>query len=200
MAVNENKVMLDDLHQVFELMGEAYFFNREVKPEELTETADILDAADFEMPLGDEGVNFAVGDPDITRKKITEGRYWITYAKRGDDDISFQVPSFADKMNELWLNKTASGVKAKVGGDVYEGAGYSLKPKKVVGAWIFRNPEHTIAILLPLTENYGTPKGAQGDNEGYYNVAVTPTTSSGNVDIYILHKTGVATATPPQGS
>ncbi|MBD5302382.1 MAG: hypothetical protein HDS16_05225 [Bacteroides sp.] len=190
MAENENKVVLHDLKQVMELMGEAYFYNREIKPEELTETTNILDAADFEMPLGDDGVNFDVGDPEITRKKITEGQNWITYAKRGDDDISFQVPSFADKMNELWMHKkTSTAVKAKVEGDVYEGAGYSLKPKKVVGAWVFRNPEHTITVLLPLSENYGTFKGAKGDSEGYYNVAVTPMPNSADVDIYILHKT-----------
>lgn len=190
MAVNENKQTLNDLKKVMELMGEAYLFLREIKPEDLTETADILDAADFEMPLGEDGVNFDVGDPEITRKKITEGRNWITYAKRGDDDISFQVPSFADKMNELWMHKkTTTAVKAKVGGDVHQGAGYQLKPKKVVGAWIFRNPEHTIAVLLPLTENYGTPKGAKGDSEGYYNVSVTPMPNSADVDIYILQKT-----------
>lgn len=190
MTVNENKQTLNDLQKVMELMGEAYLYLHEIKPEDLTETDDILDSADFEMPLGDEGVTFDVGDPDITRKKITEGRNWITYAKRSDDDISFQVPSFADKMNELWMHKnTASAVKAKVGGDSYEGAGYQLKPKKVIGAWVFRNPEHTITVLLPLTENYGTFKGAKGDSEGYYNVAVTPMPNSANVDIYILHKT-----------
>lgn len=189
MAENENKQTLNDLQKVMELMGEAYFFEKEVKPEDLTETADILDAADFEMPLGDDGVTFEVGDPDITRKKITEGRNWITFAKRSDDNISFQVPSFADKMNELWMHKaTSEAVKAKVGGDAYQGAGYQLKPKKVVGSWVFRNPEHTITVLLPLTENYGTFKGAQGDNEGYYNVAVTPMPNSANVDVYILHK------------
>ena len=195
MAENENKQKLYDLKKVMELMGEAYFYNREIKPEELTETADILDAADFEMPLGDDGVNFDVGDPEITRKKITEGQNWITYAKRGDDDISFQVPSFADKMNELWMHKkTTAAVKANVGGDVHEGAGYSLKPKKVVGGWIFRNPEHTITVLLPLTENYGTFKRAQGDNEGYYNVAVSPMPNSADVYIYILPKTAAPAA------
>lgn len=189
MAENENKQTLNNLQKVMELMGEAYFFEKEIKPTDLTETADILDGADFEMPLGDDGVTFEVGDPDITRKKITEGRNWITFAKRSDDNISFQVPSFADKMNELWMHKaTTAAVKAKVGGDSYEGAGYQLKPKKVVGAWVFRNPEHTITVLLPLTENYGTFKGAKGDNEGYYNVAVTPIPNSANVDIYILHK------------
>lgn len=183
-----SKTTLNDLHQVMELMGEAYFFERQLTPQDLTDTADILDTADYEMPLSDEGVNFDVGDPDITRKKITEGRNWITYAKRGDDDISFQVPSFADKINELFLHKAASDVKVKVGSDTYTGAGYQLKPKKVVGSWIFRNPEHTITVLLPNTENYGTLKGAKGDSEGYYNVATTPLANSGNVDIYILHK------------
>ena len=184
------KKVLGDLNKVMELMGEAYYFSKEVTADMLTETTDILDSADFEMPLSDEGVTFEVGDPDITRKKITERRNWITYAKRGDDNISFQVPSFDDSLNELFMNKvTKTAVKAKIGEDVHEGAGYSLKPKKIVGAWVFRNPEHTITVLMPLTENYGTFKGAQGDTEGYYNVAVTPMAATNNVEIYILHKT-----------
>lgn len=190
MAVNANKKTLSDLRKVMELMGEAYFYAKELKPSDLTSTEDILDSADFEMPISEEGVTFEVGDPNITKKKITEGRNWITYAKRGDDNITFQVPSFDDSINELWLTKaTTAAVSAKVGGDTYSGAGYQLKPKKVVGSWIFRNPEHSIAVILPNTENYGTFKGAQGDNEGYYNVATTPMSNSGNVDVYILHKT-----------
>ena len=182
------KKVLGDLDKVMELMGEAFFFNKEVTADMLTAETDILDSADFEMPLSDEGVSFEVGDPDITRKKITEGRNWITYAKRADDSITFQVPSFEDSLNELFLTKVVSNISAKVGDDTHTGAGYSLKPKKVVGAWVFRNPEHTITVLLPLTENYGTFKGAQGDTEGYYNVAVTPMAATNNVELYILHK------------
>lgn len=189
MAANENKKTLSDLQQVMELMGEAYFFKKELNASDLTTTEDILATADFEMPLGEDGVNFDVGDPDITKKKITEGRNWITFAKRGDDDISFQVPSFADPVNELFMNKeTTAASTVKVGTDNYSGAGYSLKPKKVVGSWLFRNPDHNIVVILPNTENYGTFKGAKGDTEGYYNVAVTPMSNDGNVDLYILHK------------
>ena len=189
MAVNENKKTLSDLQQVMELMGEAYFFKKELNASDLTTTEDILATADFEMPLGEDGVNFDVGDPDITKKKITEGRNWITFAKRGDDDISFQVPSFADPVNELFMNKeTTAASTVKVGADNYSGAGYSLKPKKVLGSWLFRNPDHNIVVILPNTENYGTFKGAKGDTEGYYNVAVTPMSNDGNVDLYILHK------------
>lgn len=189
MAENANKKTLYDLHKVMELMGEAYYFKSEVKDTDLTTTEDFLSKADFEMPLSDEGVTFEVGDPDITKKKITEGRNWVTYAKRGDDNISFQVPSFDDSLNELFLTKqTSADVSVKIGDDTYKGQGYSLKPKKVVGSWVFRNPEHTITIILPNTENYGTFKGPQGDNEGYYNVAVTPMGNNKDVDIYILHK------------
>lgn len=190
MAVNENKKTLSDLQQVMELMGEAYFYKKELTAADITTTEDILDSADFEMPLGDDGVTFDVGDPDITRKKITEGRNWITYAKRGDDDISFQVPSSADPVNELFMTKkTSAAVSAKVGGGTYSGAGYSLKPKKVVGSWVFCNTDHTIVVILPNTENYGTYKGPKGDAEAYYNVAVTPMSNTADVDIYILHKT-----------
>ena len=188
MAENKDKKKLNDLQKVMELMGEAYYYNREINPSELTETADILDLADFEMPIGEDGVTFDVGDPDITRKKITEGSNWIVFAKRGDDDISFQVPSFAEPVNELFMHKTASDIKAKVGGEVYKGSGFSLKPKKVVGGWIFCNPDHSIVVIMPLTENYGTFTGAKGDTEGYYNVAVTPKTNKAGVDLYILIK------------
>lgn len=189
MAANANKKVLGDLHEVMELMGEAYFFKKELKADDLTTTEDILDTCDFEMPIGDDGVTFDVGDPDITRKKITEGRNWITFAKRGDDDISFQVPSFADPVNELFMHKkTTADASVKAGADTYKGAGYSLKPKKVVGSWLFMNPDHSIVVILPNTENYGTFKGPKGDTEGYYNVAVTPMSNSGDVDIYILKK------------
>lgn len=189
MAANANKKTLNDLQKVMELMGEAYFFEKELKDTNLTTTEDILDTCDYEMPLGDDGVTFEVGDPDITRKKITEGRNWITYAKRGDDNISFQVPSFDDSLNALWQEKkTAAAASVKVGGDTFSGHGYSLKPKKVIGSWLFRNPEHTIVVILPNTECYGTFKGAQGDNNGYYNVSVTPMANNKDVDLYILHK------------
>lgn len=188
MSANVNKKTLDDLQKVAELMGEAYLFKDEVKVEDLATTEDILSEADFEMPLGDDGVTFDVGDPDITRKKITEGRTWITFAKRGDDDISFQVPSFADPVNELFMNKVTSAAKSvKAGAGTFKGHGYSLKPKKVKGGWVFLNPEHTIAIVLPKTECYGTFKGPKGDTEGYYNVAVTPLSNSEDVEVYILH-------------
>lgn len=180
---------LSDLHSVMELMGEAYFYEKEIKASDLVDTKDILSEADYEMPLSEDGVTFDIGDPDITRKKITEGRTWLTFAKRSDDDISMQVPSIAEKLNELFLTKTGSEAKAKIGNDSYSGYGYQLKPKKVVGSWIFRNPEHTIAVLLPNTENYGTFKGAKGDTEAYYNVSITPLANSNNVDIYILKKT-----------
>lgn len=186
---------LSDLQKVMELMGEAYFYNAEIKDTDLLSTANFLDKAAFEMPLSDEGVTFEVADPDITRKKITEGRVWITYAKRGDDNISFQVPSFDDSLNELFLNKVTSAEKTvKIGDNNYKGSGYSLKPKKIVGGWVFLNPEHTIAVIMPKTENYGTFKGAQGDQEGYYNVAVTPMANSKDVEVYILHKEAVADA------
>lgn len=187
MAENANKKTLSDLRKVMELMGEAYFFKKELKASDLSSTENLLDGADFEMPLSEDGVSFEVGDPDITRKKITEGRNWITFAKRGDDSITFQVPSFDDSINELWLTKVGDAVTAKVGDGTLKGAGYSLKPKKVVGSWVFRNPEHTIAVILPNTECYGTFKGAQGDTEGYYNVAVTPMANSANADVYILN-------------
>lgn len=189
MAANENKKKLSDLQKVFELMGEAYYFTKEIKAEDLTTTEDFLAKADFEMPLGEDGVTFDVGDPDITKKKITAGINWITFAKRGDDDISFQVPSFAGPVNELFLTKkTSAQVTVKAGNDTYKGDGYTFAPKKVIGAWVFCNTQHTMIAILPHTEAYGTFKGAKGDAGGYYNVAVTPLSNSDGVDVYIMSK------------
>lgn len=176
---------LSELQKVFELMGEAYFFK--TLPE-LTTTADILTLADFEMPVSEEGVALNVGDPDITRKKITAGINWITFAKRSDDDMTMQVPSYDDSLNELFLTKKGAAKSVKVGDDTYEGSAYSLAPKKFKGAWVFRNPEHTIVVILPNTENYATFKGPAGDSEGYYNVSMTSLGDADSADIIILHK------------
>ncbi len=180
---------LSDLQKVMELMGEAYFFN--TLPE-LSGTTDILASADFEMPISEEGVALNVGDPDITRKKITAGINWITFAKRSDDDMTMQVPSFDDSLNELFLAKKGTTKTVKVGADTYEGSSYSLAPKKFKGAWVFCNPEHTIVIILPNTENYATFKGPAGDSEGYYNVAMTSLGDADGADIIILHKKAAA--------
>lgn len=184
---------LNDLQKVMELMGEAFYFDTPVAAADIATASDILEKAAFEMPIGEEGVTFEVGDPDITRKRITEGRTWISFAKRSDDNITFQVPSFDNSINELFLVKAVGEKGIKVGADTYKGQGYSLKPKKVVGSWLFLNPEHTIAVLLPVVEAYGTLKGAQGDNEGYYNVSLVPLADADNAEVYIFHKESAAT-------
>lgn len=177
------KNTLSDLQVLMGRMGEAYFFLEDVT-EKLNEEFDVETEADFAMPISSDGVNFNPGSPDITEEKITEGRTWYTTADKGDDDISMQVPSMAAPIMELCYTKVATSVKAKD----YEGAGYSLKPKKFSGSWVFFDKEKTVMVVLPKTDNYANFVGASGDAMSYNNIAVKLLSNSKGADILVLEK------------
>lgn len=176
------KKELSDLQILMGRMGEAFFFTEDIT-DKLTEEFDVELEADFAMPISSEGVNFEPGAPDVTEEKITEGRTWYTFAEKGDDNISLQVPSLAEELNDLFY--TAKGaVKAKG----YEGKGYSLTPKKFSGSWVFFDKEKTVMIVLPKTDNYANFVGGTGDAMGYHNVAVSTLGNKNGADIMIFQK------------
>lgn len=177
------KNVLSDLQILMGRMGEAYFFNEDIT-EKLNEEFDVETEADFAMPLSSGGVNFNPGSPDITEEKITEGRTWYTMAEKGDDDISMQVPSLAAPLMELLYDKKVASVKVKG----YEGAGYSLAPKKVTGTWVFFDKEKTVMVILPKTDNYANFVGGTGDAMGYNNIAVKSLANKDGADIIVLQK------------
>lgn len=179
---------LSDLQVLMGRMGEAYFF-KDGLPAEITAAADLLATADFAMPISADGVTFELGAPEITREKITEGRTWYTFGDKGDDNITMQVPSLHTDLNDLFYTKVGAAKSAKIGDKTYSGQGYSTKVKKVQGAWVFRDKEHTVAVALPKTDNYANLVGATGDAKGYYNVAISTLEDAAGQDLIIFQET-----------
>lgn len=178
------KKNLSDLQVLMGRMGEAYFFKN--LPSDLS-SANVEDEADYAMPLSSGGVTFEPGAPEVTEEKITEGRTWYTFAEKGDDNISMQVPSLHTDINDLFMTKKGSAVTAKGEKGTYNGQGFSMAPKKVTGAWVFFDREKTVMIVLPHTDNYANLIGGTGDAMGYYNVAVSTLTNDAGADIIIYN-------------
>ena len=179
---------LTDLKTLFNDVKEIYFKSSEIK------TADLGKAftADMELPVLEEGVSFNTGDADVTEIKLTTGSTWVSKATKGDSDISFQVASIAGPVNFLLMNKVGTEITSTAGilvdGVTYEGAAYSLAPKKVVGSLLMFSEGRQTVIVLPNVEMYSSLVAADGDNPAYFNVTVTPLENSEGADIMILWK------------
>lgn len=179
---------LTDLKTLFNDVKEIYFKSSEIK------TADLGKAftADMELPVLEEGVSFNTGDADVTEIKLTTGSTWVSKATKGDSDISFQVASIAGPVNFLLMNKVGTEITSTAGilvdGVTYEGAAYSLAPKKVVGSLLMFSEARQTVIVLPNVEMYSSLVAADGDNPAYFNVTVTPLENSEGADIMILWK------------
>jgi hypothetical protein len=179
---------LTDLKTLFNDVKEIYFKSSEIK------TADLGKAftADMELPVLEEGVSFNTGDADVTEIKLTTGSTWVSKATKGDSDISFQVASIAGPVNSLLMNKVGTEITSTAGilvdGVTYEGAAYSLAPKKVVGSLLMFSEDRQTIIALPNVEMYSSLVAADGDNPAYFNVTVTPLENSEGADIMILWK------------
>lgn len=177
------KKELSDLQILMGRMGEAYFFTQDIT-DKLTEEFDVETEADFAMPISTDGVNFEPGAPDVTEEKITEGRTWYTFADKGDDNISMQVPSLAPEILDLFYTKKGDAVKVKG----YEGNGYSLSPKKFSGSWVFFDKDKTVMVILPKTDNYANFVGGTGDAMSYNNVAISTLGNKNGADLIVLPK------------
>lgn len=179
---------LADLQVLMGRMGEAYFYAKGL-PSAFSATSDLLETADFAIPISSDGVTFELGAPEVERETITEGRTWYTFAEKGDDNIALQVPSLHVDLSNLFYTKVGEAINTKIGDKSYTGQGYSTKVKKVSGAWVFRDREHTVAVALPKTDNYANLVGATGDAKGYWNVAVSTLEDASGKDLIILNET-----------
>lgn len=179
---------LTDLKTLFNDVKEIYFKSSEIKAADLGKAF----TADMELPVLEEGVSFNTGDADVTEIKLTTGSTWVSKATKGDSDISFQVASIAGPVNSLLMNKVGTGITSTAGilvdGVTYEGAAYSLAPKKVVGSLLMFSEDRQTIIALPNVEMYSSLVAADGDNPAYFNVTVTPLGNSEGADIMILWK------------
>ena len=88
----------------------------------------------IELPVLKDGVTFDTGAPDKNEVKLTDDTTWLGNVSQGDSDISLQISSVAKTTNELFLEKNGSAVTGEFDGQEYTLQGFSLAPKKVVGA------------------------------------------------------------------
>lgn len=179
---------LTDLKTLFNDVKEIYFKSSEIKAADLGKAFTV----DIEFPVLEEGVNFNAGDAEVTKIKLTTGSTWVSKATKGDGDISFQVASIAGPVNSLLMNKVGTEITSTAGilvdGVTYEGAAYSLAPKKVVGSLLMFSEDRQTIIALPNVEMYSSLVAADGDKPAYFNVTVTPLENSEGADIMILWK------------
>lgn len=190
---------LTDLRTLFNDMDEVYLKLTALTAADVTASLEV----DMELPVLDEGVTFNTGDADVTRIKLTTGVNWVSKASAGDPDISLQVASIDGKVNETLLEKLPDGKDIAsaelLSGTSFQGAGYKLKPKKVVGAIIMFSEDKQTCIVLPNVEMYSSLVLADGDNPAYFNVQITPLENADGADIFILWKTTTSVTPPSQG-
>lgn len=178
-----------DLHDVLGHI-EQVFLNKEANklPAALT------NSFDFKLPILDESVTFNMGDADVSRTKLIDQTNWTSYAKKGDPDIKFQIPSFSDDIASLLGNK--KGEEANNATLSIKFQGYSSTPKKVLCSLLFVSDDGLVCVYLPNVEIFATPVMGDGDNPAYFNCILTPLPDSTGADYYIGRKTPTTSTTP----
>lgn len=171
----------ENLKQIFDKVHRVFYFANANTP--LASQTSCM-----ELPVLEDGVTFDTGEPDVTEIKLTDETTWVSKSKQGDSDISFQVSSVHETINNLLMQKkTDSAITATFDGVNYTGNGYSLAPKKVTGALLMVSEDKSTAIYLPNVEMFASFNGEGGDDStGYYNVQVTPLTDSNGAAFYPL--------------
>lgn len=169
----------ESLKQIFDKVNRVYYF----------ETAGAALSAQtkcLELPVLEDGVTFDTGEAEVNEIKLTDRTTWVSKANQGDSDISFQVSSVHNTINDLLMEKkTSSAMSGDFDGMTYSGNGYSLAPKKVTGALLMQSEDKATAIYLPNVEMFASFNGEGGDDStGYYNVSVTPLTDANGAAFY----------------
>ena len=172
---------LEELKVLFNQMKEVYYVS------EVNSDLATLSAFNMELPVLSDGVTFDTGAADVSKIKLTTGATWTSIANAGDSDIQFQVPSVAEKINDLLLNKKVKAMAVTINGETYEGDGYNIEPKKVIGGLFMCSEDHQTALFLPNVEGYSNFVSEQ-DKPGYFNVSVSPLNDANGASIYILRK------------
>ncbi len=179
-TVEDLKVLFNRIHDVF------------LNEKPIANVATLTDVV--AIPVGSEGVNFDAGDPDVTKYKLTTGDIWTSIADAGDADISFQVPSVADYIAEMFQNKVTTAKESLTfEGVQYEGNGFNFQPKKVTGSILMRSQDKDTVIVLPNIEGYATPKLDDTGKPLYFNFAISPLNNSAGVGIYYMVKKSATT-------
>lgn len=178
-AITVSKTV-EQLKKLFNRVNDVFWYDKPVgNVSELNEV--------IALPVGEDGVNFDAGDPDITKYKLTDGQIWTSIADAGDAEISFQVPSVDDVIASLFQNKkTSSAAEISLDGKTYKGNGYDFAPKKVSGSLVLRSQDKATVIVLPNIEGFATAKLDDQGKPLYYNFSVSPLNNSAGVGIYYM--------------
>lgn len=158
------------------------FYNNAVN----TKPSDLTGTFDFMLPVLDESVTFNLGGVEVSRIKLIDQTNWTSYAKKGDPDISFQVPSFSQDIADILGNKIGTAAANTTLGLTLQG--YSTTPKKVVGSLLYVSEDGLTCVYLPKAEIYATAVIGESDKPGYFNCTVTPLPDKDGVEYYIGRK------------
>lgn len=171
-----------DLHDVLGRIEKVFLSTKANQdPSKLTGTFD------YKLPVLDESVTFNMGEADVTRIKLIDQTNWTSYAKKGDPDISLQVPSFSDDIASLLGNKINEAASNSTLGIKFQG--FSATPKKVLCSLLFVSDDGNVCVYLPNVEIFATPVLGDGDNPSYFNCVITPIPDDTGADYYIGIKT-----------
>ena len=173
-----------DLHSIFNDVEEVYFKDSE------TEDVAGLSALSgvIELPVLSDGVTFNSGEANVTQIKLTTEVIWTSKATRGDADISFNVPSIAGTINDMFMNQKEASAALEIDGKYFSGKGYNFAPKKVIGTLILPSNDKMAVLVLPKVEIYASFNAADGDNPAYFSMKCTPLENKAGSELYILEK------------
>ena len=179
----------DTLKKIFDKVNRVYFFaDNKTAQGAVKPLGDLTNGIEF--PVLENGVSFDTGSPDKSEVKLTDGTTWTSKVSQGESDISFQVSSVHETINDLLMEKKAAAVIStgvQIGEYDYTGQGYALSPKKISGALVMISSDFVSGVYLPDVEMFASFNGEGGDDStGYYNVSVTPLTDANGAGFYIL--------------
>lgn len=179
----------DTLKKIFDKVNRVYFFaDNKTAQGAVKPLGDLTNGIEF--PVLENGVTFDTGSPDKSEVKLTDGTTWTSKVSQGESDISFQVSSVHDTINDLLMEKKTAAVIStgvQIGEYDYTGQGYALSPKKISGALVMISSDFVSGVYLPDVEMFASFNGEGGDDStGYYNVSVTPLTDANGAGFYIL--------------
>lgn len=158
---------------------------------------DAITTIDYMLPILQDSVTFNTGEPSVETVDLTTGEKWTTMTTAGEPDITMNCATFHEEICELFLNKVANSDAQIQGLESidYEGVGYNLEAKKVVGGLLMRSEDKEMVIYMPHVEIYSS-LAVEESVPGYFNMQITPLASAGSgeqklgagVAIYFLKK------------
>ena len=185
MAALSVTTSIGDLKILFNKVKHVYMFNT------VGMLPSAVSAADFELPIVEDTVEFNTGEPDVTRVKLTTGDTWTSIATAGDAEITLQLSTVADSLLSIFFTKktnAAATLGAEIENNTYEGYGYSFSdPKKVNCGLLMTSADNETVFFLPDVEIYSSLE-TSNDVPAFINCSVTPTVDTNGVQIYVLPK------------